>query len=178
MHAFDAIQTPQQRDVLVAFSDLSAFTRVVQDLGEGEAFALMAEYYELVGDIVASGGGKVVKFIGDAALLVFPADGVDAGVLVLRALKEQGDQFFASRDKPCRHVIKVHFGPVCCGPIGTRDDKRFDLFGQAVNIAALLSSNGLALTPQVFRRLAPETRQYFKKHTPPITYIAVADRHS
>ena len=81
--------------------------------------------------------------IGDAALLVFPADGVDAGVLALRALKEQGDQFFASRDKPCRHVIKVHFGPVCCGPIGTRDDKRFDLFGHAVNIAALLTSDGL-----------------------------------
>ena len=163
--------------MLVAFSDLSAFTRVVQGQSEGEIFALMTGYYELVGDVIAAGGGKVVKFIGDAALLVFPDDGIDAGVLALRALKERGDQFFAARDKPCRHAIKVHFGPVFCGLIGTRDDQRFDLFGHAVNIAALLPANGLALTPQVFRRLAPETRQHFKKHTPPITYIAVADSH-
>ena len=79
MDAFDAIQAPQQRDVLVAFSDLSAFTRVVQGQSEGEIFALMTEYYGLVGDVIAAGGGKVVKFIGDAALLVFPDDGIDAG---------------------------------------------------------------------------------------------------
>jgi adenylate cyclase len=131
----------------------------------------------VVGDIIASGGGKVVKFIGDAALLVFPEDGVDAGVMTLRALRERGDQFFAGRGGPCRHVIKAHFGPVFCGPIGTRDEERFDVFGQVVNTAALLRSNGLALTPQVFRRLAPQTRQHFKKHTPPITYISVEDSH-
>ena len=177
MHALAAIQIPQQCDLLVAFSDLSAFKRFAQERSEEQLFAAMSEYYELVGDIVTGGGGKVVKFIGDAALLVFPADGIDAGVLALRALKERGDQFFAVRNEACRHVIKMHFGPVCCGPIGTRDDKRFDVFGYTVNIAALLPANGLALTPQVFRRLAPETRQYFKKHTPPITYISVEDQH-
>jgi len=57
------------------------------------------------------------------------------------------------------------------------DDKRFDVFGHAVNIAALLTSDGLALTPQVFRRLTPQTRRHFKKHTPPISYISVEDRH-
>jgi len=49
------------------------------------------------------------------------------------------------------------------------DDKRFDVFGHAVNIAALLTSDGLALTPQTCR--------HFKKHTPPISYISVEDRH-
>jgi len=59
------------------------------------------------------------------------------------------------RSEICRHTIKAHFGQVCCGAIGTRDDKRFDVFGPAVNTAALLPSTGLALTPQVFRRFAP-----------------------
>ena len=177
MHALDAIQSPQQCDLLVAFSDLTAFKHFAQDLNEERLFAAMAEYYELVGDIVTDGGGKVVKFIGDAALLVFPADGIDAGVLALRTLKERGDQFFSDRGAVCRHIIKIHFGPVCYGPIGTRDDKRFDVFGHTVNIAALLPSDGVAMTPQAFRRLAPETRQHFKKHTPPISYISVEDRH-
>ena len=50
----------------MAFSDLSAFKRFAQDPSEEQLFAAMAEYYELVGDIVASwlkfisGGGAVV----------------------------------------------------------------------------------------------------------------------
>ena len=177
MNTIDAIQAPQQCELLVAFSDLSAFKHCAQDQSEEQLFAAMAEYYELVGDIVGEGGGNIVKFIGDAALLVFPADAVDTGVLALRALKERGDEFFAACSDTCRHVVKAHFGRVCCGPIGTRDDKRFDVFGHAVNIAALLTSDGLALTPQVFRRLTPQTRRHFKKHTPPISYISVEDRH-
>ena len=169
MNTLDAIQAPQQCELLVAFSDLSAFKHFAQDQSEEQFFAAMAEYYELVGDIVAEGGGKVVKFIGDAALLVFPADAVDTGVLALRALKERGDEFFAACSDTCRHLVKAHFGRVCCGPIGTRDEKRFEVFGHAVNIAALLTSDGLALTPQA--------RRHFKKHTPPISYIFVEDRH-
>ena len=71
----------------MAFSDLSAFKRFAQDPSEEQLFAAMAEYYELVGDIVADGGHNIVKFTGDVALLVFPADAVDTGVLALRALK-------------------------------------------------------------------------------------------
>jgi len=73
MNTLDAIQAPQQCELLVAFSDLSAFKHCAQDQSEEQLFAAMAEYYELVGDIVAEGGGNIVKFIGDAALLVFPA---------------------------------------------------------------------------------------------------------
>lgn len=63
------------------------------------------------------------------------------------------------------------------GPIGTRNDKRLDVFGETVNIAAMLKANGIAITPQVFRKLEPETRKLFKKHTPPVTYIPVEERH-
>ena len=68
-------------------------------------------------------------------------------MLALRELRQRGDRFFADGDRPCRHVVKALCGPVCCGQIGTRDDKRFDLSGQTVNTAALLPSNGMVLTP-------------------------------
>jgi hypothetical protein len=35
----------------------------------------------------------------------------------------------------------------------------------------------MALSPQAFRKLEPETRKLFKKHTPPVTYIPVEERH-
>ena len=62
-----AISARQQCELLVAFSGLSAFKRFAQDPSEEQLFAAMAEYYELVGDIVASwlkfisGGGAVVR---------------------------------------------------------------------------------------------------------------------
>jgi class 3 adenylate cyclase len=82
-----------------------------------------------------------------------------------------------SRGIPCRHRIKAHFGAAVCGPIGTKTEKRFDVYGQSVNTAATLKSNGMAISPQVFRKLDPETRKLFKKHTLPVTYIPVEESH-
>ena len=61
--------------------------------------------------------------------------------------------------------------------MGTRDERRSDLFGNTVNTAALTKSNGMAITPQVFRKLDKETRALLKKHTPAVTYIGVGERH-
>ena len=55
--------------------------------------------------------------------------------------------------------------------------KRFDIIGDNVNITATLKSNGFTISVETFRKLKKETRQLFKKHTPPITYIDVEEQH-
>ena len=40
-----AIQVPERRNLLVAFSDLSAFARAVEGQSEEAIFALMADWY-------------------------------------------------------------------------------------------------------------------------------------
>ena len=177
MASFQDIDGVLEMEVLVAFTDLTQFARYARGRTNREIFETMSHYYELVGDIVSEGGGTVVKFMGDAILLVFPKDGVDAGGRALVRLNEEGDNFLESRGIPCRHVTKAHFGEVACGPMGTRDERRFDLFGNTVNTAALTKSNGMAITPQVFRKLDKETRALLKKHTPAVTYIGVGERH-
>jgi adenylate cyclase len=171
MTIFNEITTAQKMNLLVAFFDLTGFARFSQNHLAREVFDLLSHYYELVGDIVEGSGGKVVKFIGDAGLIVYPANDANRGILALKALQETGDAWLADHNMPSRHIIKAHFGPVVCGQVGTRSDKRFDLFGETVNIAATLKSNGFAMTPQAFRKLDADTRKLFKKHTPPITYI-------
>ena len=42
MNTLDAIQAPQQCELLVAFSDLSAFKHCAQDQSEEQLFAAMA----------------------------------------------------------------------------------------------------------------------------------------
>jgi hypothetical protein len=41
----------------------------------------------------------------------------------------------------------------------------------------MLDSTGVALSVEAFRKLSPDMRRRFKKHTPPITYIRTEDPH-
>ncbi|MBI4503047.1 MAG: hypothetical protein HY700_18055 [Gemmatimonadetes bacterium] len=138
----------------------------------------MNEYYQLAGSAIRAAGGQIVKFIGDATLAVFPAEVADRGTLGLLDLKDSADQFMAQQGWDCRLVVKVHVGPVVAGEFGAEPDRRYDLLGKTVNVAARLdASSGFALSAEAFRSLEPETRKRFKKHTPPITYIRQEDSH-
>ncbi|MHC4606673.1 MAG: adenylate/guanylate cyclase domain-containing protein [Planctomycetota bacterium] len=171
------ISEPTDLDLLVAFFDLTGFAKFARKATSREAFDMLSDFFELVGDSVEESGGKVVKFIGDAGLVVYPEDRADEGVRALHALKAAADRWLAGRGLASRVHIKAHFGPVTCGPVGTRSEKRFDVYGETVNTAATLPSHGLSITPQAFRKLGPETRKLFKKHTPPVRYIPVEEGH-
>lgn len=162
---------PNESELLVAFSDLDLFSKYSRTLTDAEVFALMNDYFEFAGEVIESGGGKAVKFMGDAILAVFPGEGADAGVRALLRLKSDGDAWFAGRGAPCTHRIKAHLGRAVIGPVGTPGDKRPDVYGQAVNTAATLRSDGLAISVQAFRALSPATRKLFRKHTPPAAYV-------
>jgi adenylate cyclase len=176
MNPFARIACPTELNLLVAFFDLTQFASFSRTVSDRELFEFLADYYDFVGACVQQSGGTIVKFMGDAGLAVWPEAMVDRGVLGLRDLKESGDHWLDRRSLHCRHVIKADFGPVVCGPIGSRNDRRFDVFGQTVHTAALLVSNGLAITPAVFGKLQRETRKAFKRRTPPVTYVPVEER--
>ncbi len=168
---------PDRIQGLVACSDLTGYAKHAAKKSEEEIFQLLSDYYELVGDVIAPAQGKVIKFMGDAALILFPEEHSDIGVQALLQLQSQGDAFLAERGVACRHHIRVHFGSMCAGPLGTRDDKRVDILGSTVNTMFMLKSTGFAMTPEAFRKLAPNTRKLFKKHTPPVAYIPIEQPH-
>lgn len=163
--------------LLVAFVDLSGFAAQAARVTDGEIAAVIDGWYERVATRIAGAGGRTVKFIGDAALIVFGVELADDGVAALLALKDDADAYFTEHDWACRAQVKVHVGPCIAGAYGAAGDKRFDVIGRAVNTAAMLDSTGVALSVEAFRALSPETRKRFKKHTWPVTYIRVEDRH-
>ena len=177
MNNFTASNTPTETEALVAFFDLTAFAKSVKNDSSHEVFDFLSDYYELVGEMIESAGGTIIKFIGDAGLVVFPSSKVNEGVIALKKVKDQGDAWLSQRNRASKTVVKIHYGPVTCGPLGTRTEKRLDIIGVTVNTAALLHSKGFAMSAQVFRKLNPDTRKLFKKHTLPITYIPVEARH-
>jgi adenylate cyclase len=178
MTRLESLPAPIETDILVAFTGLAGFNRRYVLPGEDrEVFGAIQAYFAWAGALVQGRGGTVIKCMGDAMLLAFPAAEAGAAVRALVELKTEGDAWLAARHIPCQHQIKAHLGPVIWGPVGAPDQERPDVLGKTVNVCAMLDNGPLVLTPQVFRALDAETRRMFKKHTPPVTYIRVEDRH-
>ncbi len=165
----------EEKEILISFSDLTGYNKLSQALEDKETFALLSGYYGIVSNEVEKAGGILVKFIGDAAMIAFPAEKTDEGIKTLRALKQKVDAYFVEQDiKQCRLMVKAHYGTA----VSTIINGRVDFFGKNINAAAALKTNGFAVTPQVFRKLSPAVRKFFKKQTPPVTYIPVEEKQS
>jgi class 3 adenylate cyclase len=176
MSFWTELRMPAERELLVGFYDLSGFMRYAETAEPQHLLDTMAGYFALTGQIVKEAGGRLIKTLGDAGLAAFPAETVDAGVRAFQSVQARGSAWLGERGYKSRVIVKLHLGPVAIGPVGSPGDEIIDVYGKTVNVAATLSSTGLAMTPAVFRSLQPDTRKLFKKHTPPITYIDAEDR--
>lgn len=168
---------PVTRDLLIGFYDLTNYVRFCRDHDDEHVLRLMQGYFRLTGGIVADAKGVLIKTIGDAGFAAFQAEECDQGIRAFLRLKEEGDAWLAKNDMQGKAVVKLHLGSVACGMVGTRGREIFGVYGKTVNTTALLESRGFSMSQQVFRALSPETRQLFKKHTPPITYIPQDQGH-
>jgi adenylate cyclase len=178
MSSLDAARSKRvEVAVLVAFVDLMGFALQSTRLSDDEIADIIDGYYRLLAQRVSAAGGRVVKYIGDGALIAFDASEAERGIEALLDIKLLVDRYLDSHGWPCRATVKAHVGTVIAGPYGPPDDLRFDVIGKAVNTAAMLDASGVALSVEAFRKLSPATRQRFKKHTWPVTYIRVEDPH-
>ena len=175
MSHWSELRLPTECELLVGFYDLTGYMGYAERTEPRQLLNTMTGYFALSGSILRDAGGHLVKTMGDAGLAVFPAELVDAGVMAFQAVRAAGDEWLGRQGYKTRAIVKLHLGPVALGRVGAPGAEILDVYGKTVNIAATLSSTGLAMTPAVFRRLAPDTRKLFKKHTPPVTYIDVAD---
>ena len=170
------LRVPTQLELLVGFYDLAGYARHADKIDALELLDMMSGYFALTGRIISDADGLLIKTMGDAGLAAFPIDRIDAGVLAFKAVQTEGDAWLVRHGYKTRAVVKLNAGPVALGMVGRPGGEILDVYGKTVNLAAVLPSSGYAMTPAVFRRLAPETRKLFKKHTPPIRYIDVDER--
>lgn len=161
--------------LLVAFVDLTRFMAQSRRVSDADIAATLDSYYERVAAAAEAAGGQLVKIFGDGALIVFDEDAVDRGVQALLELKESIDGFMGERGWDCRLTVKAHFGTVIAGEFGAAGAKRYDVIGKAVNTSATLDGAGVTLSVEAFRKLAPELRRRFRKHTQSVTYIRNED---
>jgi adenylate cyclase len=133
----------QQPVLAVGFVDLVDFTRASAGL-EGDAFAGLLDRFEvLAADVVTEAGGRIVKLIGDEAMLVCPT-AAGAARAALEILAATG-----VRDLPPARA------GLALGPLLARSG---DYFGPAANLASRLIVGAQPGTVVVDRRLAEALR--------------------
>ncbi|MFM2246214.1 MAG: hypothetical protein RL071_2288 [Pseudomonadota bacterium] len=144
---------------VVWFCDLRNFTPLTIRYGSQAIVDLLNQFFGAVGEAVDHFEGEILKFIGDAALAIFPLrEGDAADVVCGRALAAAERTLFnlaalnaaaPAGSAPLHAAIAVHVGEVSYGNIGAPTRLDFTVIGAAVNLAARL--NGLA--PQLHQPL-------------------------
>ena len=160
-----------QAEVLgVGFFDLSYIAQWASSDDDVRMAAFLQEFYALTARHVEPAGGRIVKFMGDSGLVVFPKESGEGVILALCALAVEVRALAVERGLDTYLNVNVHVGPVLAGRFGPKGDERYDVIGKTVNVAARLGRRGVTLSAQAFRCLSPEGRQRFEKIMPPITY--------
>lgn len=120
--------------VALLFTDLTGSTALYTEVGDARAFGVVQSHFELLGRIIASHGGTLVKTIGDAVMAAFVRE-EDA----VRAAARMHAEFASfRRSEPDAHGVKLKAG-VHAGPCyAVTANGILDYFGQTVNVAARL----------------------------------------
>jgi class 3 adenylate cyclase len=154
----------------VAFFDLSRMSEWSSSEADTRVASFFQAFYELAAGHVEPAGGRIVKFMGDAGLAVFPTEAAEGVIFALCELTAAARARAREFGLDTYLNVSVHVGPVLAGSFGPEGAERFDVVGKTVNIAARLGRRGVTLSPQAFRCLGAEARKRFQKITPPVTY--------
>jgi adenylate cyclase len=150
---------------VIWFCDLRESTPLADSMSREEFLRLLNAYFERVLGPVQRKGGEVLRFIGDAALAIFPVGAASVEDACTRALAAANEavfrmnEFNAGRPTPLGFGIGLHLGEVLYGNIGTPTRIEFTVIGAAANEAARIEGlckdlkTSLLISAEVARHL-------------------------
>src|SRR3954451_20673711 len=142
MQSEDALE---RRIVTVLFADLVGFTTLSEEFDAEDVAAIQDRYFAAVRDTVGRYGGRLEKFIGDAAMAVFGVPrsrdddaerAVRAGLALISAVQQLGSQL-GLEDDVLRLRVGINSGEAVVAANGVDEGR---VTGDTVNTAARLQS--------------------------------------
>ena len=138
-------------EAAIWYSDMRDSTAITEVLSHDQLLKLLNRYFEVITKAVTDHGGEVLRFIGDAMLVVFPTDKqrtlIQARQAALDAAKDAHAEI--QRINPIlekeglpsiRYGLGLDVGKVVYGNVGAPDRLDFTVLGSAVNRAARIEN--------------------------------------
>jgi adenylate cyclase len=145
------LATPRDyHSVSVLFTDFKDFTRIAEGLPPTELVAELNEYFQAFDTIVEKNNLEKIKTIGDAYMcaggiptenFTHPENIVRAGLEMQEYMRLKNAERAVKDLVPWGLRVGVHTGPVVAGVVG-RKKYAYDIWGNTVNIASRMESNG------------------------------------
>jgi len=164
---------------VIWFCDLRDSTAMADSMPRSAFLGVLNDFFDCVAGAVLDHGGEVLRYIGDAALAIFPTgtssygvrreccDTVTACHAALEAaqdaqarMKVLNQKRAQSGEPPLRYGLALHIGDVTYGNIGVPERLEFTVIGAAANEAARMEGlcktlNQPLLISSEFRRCFP-----------------------
>ena len=181
-----------EKEMSIYFSDIRAFTTIVEGKTPAENFQFINEYLSYMEPPIRRSKGFIDSYEGDAIMALFDQtadDAVRAGIGSLEALKELNTVRQAKGEPPIRVGIGINTGRLMLGTIGGRERIKCGVIGDPVNLAARIEGMtkryGASLVISEYTRAKledvtayecrPLDRVIVKGKTEPVTLYEVLD---
>lgn len=140
------LRQPQEERLIIAFTEVAGFAKACRSQTDAAMVETLERYYEIVAHAVEDAGGMVVKFIGDASLVVFPTERAADAVAALHHIRDTATPVWKEFDSSCEAQANASVGSVMCGPMGVGVVQRFDVIGKLVNDVAKMPRKDVGLS--------------------------------
>lgn len=152
-----SIQRGDGEDIyaVIWFCDLRGSVKLANSLPRSEFLTVLNDFLECMAGAVLDNGGEVLRYVGDAALAIFPIDG-DPGrgcqapeacqqaLTAARDAEERISELNQDRlkrgERALEYGLGLHVGDVMYGNIGSPERIEFTVIGAAANMAARIES--------------------------------------
>ncbi len=161
----DQVEPRYHDSVTIMFTDFKGFTQFAENTEPRVLVNDLHRYFSAFDEIVSRHGLEKLKTIGDAYMCAgglpetnrtHPVDTCLAALEILDFMARINGQRRKMRLPPWELRIGMHTGPVMAGIVG-RTKFTYDIWGNAVNVAALMESNGeagrITLSESTFHRV-------------------------
>jgi len=148
-----ARQGVERRLAAILSADVAGYSRLMSEDEAGTLATLKSHRAEFIDPEIANHGGRIVKLMGDGALVEFPSvvDAVECAVAVQRGMAERNGNI------PDDERIAFRIG-VNLGDIIVEGD---DIYGDGINVAAriqeIAAPDGICISGDVYRQVRGKT---------------------
>ena len=162
-------------DVTVMFADIVNFTKVAEGLSPQQVFAMLNRIFSSFDELAEQFGMEKIKTIGDAYMVAGglnnEQDNYSVAIANLAlAMRDLLHRDFSVNNMHLEVRIGIGTGPVVAGVVGKRKFI-YDLWGDTVNLASRITSDGVPGMIQVDETTWRRLRDHFDFHEPQTLYL-------
>lgn len=138
-----------KQKMVVLAADIERFNLATRHMAIEQFAEFLQGFYEVVGQVLLAHRGRLVKYIGDAILVVFEEGREELAVRTGCALRDAYRRYVESLNAELRVTelsVGISVGDVVAGQVGHPEMLTYDVLGRPVTTAfALLNCGGVTL---------------------------------